>query len=43
MMEKPHTDPMETSEEFDDLMVRATAACYHAEALILDIELKGGK
>ena len=43
MMERAHMDPMVTTEEFDDLMGRAKAACDHAEALILDIELKEGK
>lgn len=43
MMEKAHMDPSVTKEEFDDLMGRAKAACDHAEALILDIELKEGK
>ena len=43
MMERAHMDPRVTTEEFDDLMGRAKAACDHAEALILDIELKEGK
>ena len=38
MMERAHMDPRVTTEEFDDLMGRAKAACDHAEALLLDIE-----